>query len=101
MYRIIKDSEIIALCDDLRFVRKKESTGCYIRCSEDEADGIAIKGELYNLPGKNKIVDKPEVFIEKIDGGDFLFSDYVDKRVFSSEISALEDALCEIDQGEE
>ena len=100
MYRIVSDGEIISLCDKPRFVKKKATSGCYIVCSKEDAEAVAVNGKLYNLPGKNNITDRPEVSIDEVDGGEFLFSDYVEKRVFSLQISSLEDALCEIDQGE-
>ena len=101
MYRITCGSGIIALCDEPRFVRKKKGSGAFVQCSKDEADGVAVAGEVYNLQGKTTIEDAPEVQITKVDGGIELFAGYVDKNKYNSEISALENALCEMDAGGE
>ena len=100
MYKIVSNGEIIALCDKPRYVKKKVDSGAYIQCSESEAEAIAISGNLYNLPGNNKIENAPEVNILTVDSGEILFSGYVDKQSFLNEISSIEDALCEIDSGE-
>ena len=101
MYRVTCGSEIIALCDKPRFVRKKIESGAYIQCREDEADGVAVAGEVYNLQGKTRIEGAPEAQIVEVDGGIELFAGYVDKNQYTSEISALENALCEMDAGGE
>ena len=101
MYRVTCGSEIIALCDKPRFIRKKVESGAFIQCDENEADGIAVAGEVYNLQGKTTIEGAPEAHVVEVDGGTALFAGYVDKVKYTAEISALENALCEMDAGGE
>lgn len=69
MYRI-KDSDgkIITQTTDPIFVRKKESTGAWVRCNQFNAECIAIDCQRYSLDGKEIVEDAPQVVtIEKID----------------------------------
>ena len=100
MYRIVSEGKVVALCDEPRYVRKKVESGAYIQCDEADAEAVAVSGNLFSLKGKTPIEDRPEAMISKVDGGEFLFSNYVDKMNFSEENSTIEDALCEMDSGE-
>lgn len=69
MYRI-KDSDgnIITQTADPIFVRKKESTGAWIRCNQFNAECIAIDCVRYSIEGKKLVEDAPQVVtIEKFD----------------------------------
>ena len=51
MYAIISKGELLALCERPRYVKRNEETGAYVEAAEAEAIGIAVGGEVYNLPG--------------------------------------------------
>ena len=51
MYAIISKGELLALCERPRYVKRNEETGAYVEAAEAEALGIAVGGEVYNLPG--------------------------------------------------
>ena len=53
MYAIISKGELLALCERPRYVKRNEETGAYVEAAEAEAIGIAVGGEVYNLPGGN------------------------------------------------
>lgn len=101
MYRIISGGKVIALCDAPRYVKVKKESGAFIQCDKDEAEGVAVAGEVYNLEGQTTIKDAPDVQITEVDGGLMVFDGYVDKNKYTAEMSALENALCEIDAGGE
>ena len=97
MYKIISGGKIMALCDAPRYVKVKPSSGAYIQCTREEAEGISINGTLYNMPGGTAIADAPEAEALFVDGGSVLFDGYVDKAKYLTDMAYLEDALCEID----
>lgn len=101
MYRIISGGKVIALCDAPRYVKVKKESGAFIQCDKDEAEGVAVAGEVYNLEGRATIENAPEAQISVVDGGLMVFDGYVDKNKYASEMTALENALCEIDAGGE
>ena len=96
MYKIVSDTGLVAICEDLRFVRKKASTGAWIQSDEAEAQAIAVRGELYGF-GDHEVEDRPTVTIMKIDGGEWVADTYVEENAYKTDIAALEDALCEMD----
>lgn len=54
MYAIISKGELLALCERPRYVKRNEETGAYVEAAEAEAIGIAVGGEVYNLPGGHR-----------------------------------------------
>ena len=92
MYRIMHAGEIVALCDEPRYVKRKAATGAYIQCEADEAEGVAARGVFYPMA---------DVFIDKVDSGEILLSQYVPIEQYREAIASLEDAICELDATEE
>ncbi len=101
MYAIIIEGELRSLCDSPRYVRRKPETGVFIQCKREDAEGIAVDGEVYNLMGGNAIPDRPEAFVREAESSEYVFRNRV--RIIENEestgaaIIAMEDALCEID----
>lgn len=88
MYKIISDGKAIALCDEPRYIRLRAETGAYVRATQENAQGIAVIGEPYNLPGHTEItrvalkneetgetetVTAPEAYVVEVDGGEISF----------------------------
>lgn len=72
MFQIIKDGVVVALTDELRFVRK-HNNGCFIQVDEENAQGIAMGGKVYHLLGKEKIEGVEDtVGYSAIDGGQYV-----------------------------
>lgn len=65
MYAIISKGELLALCERPRYVKRNEETGAYVEAAEAEAIGIAVGGEVYNLPGGTAIPDAPEALAQE------------------------------------
>lgn len=88
MVKIISEGKTIALCDEPRYIRKNEESGAYVRVLREDAQGIAVLGEPYNLPGHTEItrvvlkneetgetetVTAPEAYAVEVDGGEVAF----------------------------
>ena len=71
MYKIInaKDGSTVGSTEKLYFIRKKESTGCYIPADEKSAQGIAYKSTAYNIQGKDGVGADDTVFLIEYDAG--------------------------------
>lgn len=65
MYAIISKGELLALCERPRYVKRNAETGAYVEAAEAEAIGIAVGGEVYNLPGGTAIPDAPEALAQE------------------------------------
>lgn len=118
MFKIICNGQVMGLCDEVRYIKVKPSTGIFIRAkSREEAQGLAIKSRAYNLQGHDEITYEGEVamvaFPVEVDGGELLAEEIntvktdaentfceLDESV-DSRITAIEDALCDLDGGAE
>lgn len=108
MYKIINlsDGENVGYVEHPYFIKKKASTGCFIRASEEEAQGIAHKNMPYNLQGREGLgVDKTVVLIEcdtaegmndEIAASEGRTDDVLCEMDMS--IEDIKEALCEIDE---
>lgn len=69
MYTVIRceDNSTIALVESPFYIR--DNGNCFVPCSEEEAQGIALNGEAYNLLGHPGLGDYPTVHLSKEDSG--------------------------------
>lgn len=68
MYRVILHGAQIALEDKLAFVRK-QANGFFVRCSEEEAQGIVVgDSAIYHLYGKPSLDGVETVYVEEFSG---------------------------------
>ena len=88
MYQIVKEGQLVALCDEPRYVLRKPETGVYIQTSAETADGVAVAGNVFPIT---------EVSIRKVDVGAVLFEGSTKIRQYGADIAAFEDVLCSID----
>lgn len=72
MYRVIVDQEIIDVCDKIDYIRYKEETDSWISCSDSEAEAISVKGEKYNIFGKDTLPDRPKAIISEEEAATFI-----------------------------
>lgn len=72
MYAIMSGGALLALCDRPRYVKKNDE-GVYIEVQEPEAEGIAVNGDLYNLPGGTAIPGAPEAVPTEAESGELIF----------------------------
>ena len=71
MYKIIdtKDGAVIGRTDTPLFIRKKETTGCYVQTNAESAQGVAYMGTAYNLQGKDGVGATDTVILVEFDSG--------------------------------
>ena len=68
MYRVILHGAQIALEDKLAFVRK-QTNGFFVRCSEEDAQGIVVgDSAIYHLYGKPSLDGAETVYVEEFSG---------------------------------
>ena len=68
MYRVILHGAQIALEDKLAFVRK-QTNGFFVRCSEEDAQGIVVgDSAIYHLYGKPSLDGVETVYVEEFSG---------------------------------
>ncbi len=105
MYAILSGGELLALCDEPRYIKINEKTGTYIRASAEDAIGIAVNGATYNLPGRSDIADAPQVVIRTGDVSEYVFRNKAqikeNEDSTSAAIVAVEDAICSMDESSE
>ena len=89
MYEVIKKDtgERIAICEQPRYVRLNKTSGAFIQCSRDEAEGVAVNGTVY------KLKDNAEVSINEIDSGEIILA--VNGQ--AKELLEIKAALCDLD----
>ena len=73
MYAIISEGKIVSLCDYPRYIRRKEETGVNVDADKASAQGVAVAGTVYNLPGKNVFPDAKTAIVTRNDGGEYVF----------------------------
>lgn len=101
MYAILSGGAMLALCDKPRYVRKNPESGAYVEAEKAEAEGLAVNGSLYNLPGSNAIPDAPEATVREQELCEVVFGNLA--RIEENEagtgeaIVRVENAMCEQD----
>ena len=83
MYAIISKGELLALCERPRYVKRNAETGAYVEAAEAEAIGIAVGGEVYNLPGGTAIPDAPEALAQEGEAEEYVFRNHA--RIIENE----------------
>ena len=76
MVKFYKDNMMFALVENPRWVRLQKN-GCYGLCEKKDAQGVAIAGIVYNLPGHN-ISENGDVGFEVVDGGVYIMEKTVE-----------------------
>lgn len=95
MYQIISNGKALAICEEPRWVKYDEYKSCYVQCGRDEAELIAVKGELYSF--NDRFDDFPKAQIVQIDGGEYVFKHDNQVLINTQNILDIETALCELD----
>ncbi|MBO5501390.1 MAG: hypothetical protein J6J43_03525 [Oscillospiraceae bacterium] len=104
MYAILSNGELLALCEQPRYVKRNQG-GIFVEAPQEQAEGIAVGGEVYNLPGGSAIPDAPEALVQEAEAPEYVFRNRA--RIIENEettgaaIIAMEEALCEMDNASE
>jgi hypothetical protein len=73
MYRFtsVTTGDEVAVSDNVYYIKVTDD-GTYAPASEEEATGIAINSEAYNLLGKEDIGGKDTIVISEFNGGEYV-----------------------------
>ena len=117
MYIISSNGERLALCEQPRYIKINPTSGCFVKADNiTDAQGVAVLGTPYNLPGHTEImrevfipteggeegegtVEKqiaPEVEINSVNAYDFLGGLEDKDTQIEDELTNTQLALCEI-----
>lgn len=70
MYRLVTTTgTILGVTEEVRYIKKHPTSGCYIDATEEDAIGVAYNSTPYNLFGHNEIEDADTVIVAHVDGG--------------------------------
>lgn len=67
MFKIIKDSEVIADQAALQWVKRQEN-GVFVRCTADEGQGILVNDTIYIVRGKPAVEGYDTVDVVEVQG---------------------------------
>lgn len=102
MKAILSAGALLALCERPRYVKRNPESGAYVEAEEAEAEGLAVGGDLYNLPGGTAIPDAPEAIVSDMDGAELIFQNraHIGKVEASTgaAVISIEEALCDLDE---
>lgn len=68
MYEIRKDGALLALTEQVNYIRLHEG-GFYLLCPEAEAQGVAVAGTPYHLQGRAEMQGCETVLVQETDAG--------------------------------
>ena len=98
MFRITKrnSAEIIGIVDQPRYVTFDSASNTFFRAfGRDDADGIAVKGQVYNFGIEEKLKGYPLADITEIDGAALIETLQAEKKQLQVELTETQSALAE------
>ena len=98
MYIITKrgTAEIIATVDEIRYIAYDAASNTFCRAfGKDDADGIAVKGQVYNFGDTEKLEGYPFADISEVDGSALIERLQAEKNQLQVELVETQAALTE------
>lgn len=101
MYKILSNGSLISLCSKPRYVKINENNGAYVESTKEDAIGISVYGDFYNLPGKITNPERPVAVVVQDDSEEYIFRNRT--RIAKNEeatniaIVEMENAMCDLD----
>lgn len=95
MYAIRKDGTLVDYVEYVNYIKVHEE-GFYILCTEDEAQGVAVDGEIYSVKEENNVPEKPLVTITEVDIKEVAKTQEQELIAAKEEVSNTQLALCEV-----
>ena len=109
MYRIIntRNGKTIGFTNLVRYIKVKPSTGVYIQCGAEEAEGIAFASMPFNLSGKTALDENLQTVIIGEEDDGVTMSQALSEAItpidevlcdFDADLEEIKEALCDIDE---
>lgn len=98
MFRITKrdNAEVIGIVDQPRYVTFDAESNTFLRAfGRDDADGIAVKGQVYNFGDEEKLEGYPFADISEVDGSALIETLQAEKKQLQVELTETQAALAE------
>lgn len=93
MYRLMQNGEMVALGENLRYIRMQEN-GSYGFCPREEAQGVAMDSKPYHLEGMAALAGAETVSMEVVESKDVVSDFQAAALVFAgqADVGAIDDA---------
>lgn len=105
MYAILSNGNLLALCDKPRYIKVNPESGAFVEADKDNAEGVAVNGTAYNLPGSTTIQGAQEAVVAEKEGAEYIFQNRAHiiqvEQTTGVAIVGVEEALCEMDATQE
>ena len=98
MFQITVDNKFFYTSSAPNYVKKKLESGAWIKTSKDDADAISVLGEIYSLPNKPPIENKPVANVKEIDGGTIIFEVSNKTKDNALKVVDIQEALCDLSE---
>ena len=98
MFRITKreNAEIIGITEEVRYIVYDAASNTFYRAfSKDDADGIAVRGQVYNFGNNEKLKGYPFADIAEVDGAALIEMLQAEKAQLQIELTETQAALVE------
>lgn len=83
MYRLMHNGAMIALGENLRYIRMQEN-GSYGFCPREEAQGVAVDSKPYHLDGMDELTGAETVSVETVEAGTIVLDLAAASAVYAS-----------------
>lgn len=83
MYRLMHNGAMIALGENLRYIRMQEN-GSYGFCPREEAQGVAMDSKPYHIDGMDELIGAETVNVETVEAGTIVMDLAAASAVYAS-----------------
>ncbi len=83
MYRLMQNGEMVALGENLRYIRMQEN-GSYGFCPREEAQGVAMDSTPYHIDGMDELTGAETVSVETVEAGTIVMDLAAASAVYAS-----------------
>ncbi len=83
MYRLMQNGEMVALGENLRYIRMQEN-GSYGFCPREEAQGVAMDSTPYHIDGMDELTGAETVSVEMVEAGTIVMDLAAASAVYAS-----------------
>ncbi len=88
MFKIIKNDQTLAIIATPKWI-KLQDNGCFTLCSEEEAAGVVVDGEVYHLFGRPELPGKQDVSVIGVDAGNLIDTLLAENKLLKVQVDTL------------